>query len=188
MPHADLAPFPPSKVVHAIHHSKHHSSSKHKHNDHHKPSGHHGHSHSHSHSHPQSRRLPSPTPMTSFTISPSTSFPVPSPHVHFPAVPHHPPIHSSNSNTLRKAPSHGYMQLQPLPVQFTNHTHNLVSKPKPHKHTPLPTQALNTDFQYSRCTGRRRALCVRVSRVQSFELYLICHVRSVSIIEVKRPS
>lgn len=173
MSHAAPTPFPPANVVHIIHHSKHHSSSKNKHNDHHKHSG-----HGHSHSHSQPRRMPSPSPMSSFPITPSTSFPLPSPQFRFPAVPHDPPIRSSKSHALLKAPSSnphvhfdvphrppnwssnsnakvassGYNQVKPPPKQSTKHT--LTKRP------PLPVKPLTPDFQYSNCTGRRRALCV----------------------------
>ena len=175
MSRAVPAPFPPNKVVHVIHHSKHHSSSKNKHNDHHKHSGH-GHSHSHSHSHSQSR-MPSPSPMSSFPISPSASFPVwnpqvqfpvipprplrsssshalldvpsPSRHVHFPAEPHRPPFRSSSSNALFNAASSG-----------TGHNHLIKPHPK-----QSSVKHPNPDFQYSKCTGRRRALCVCLLRV-----------------------
>ena len=169
--------FPPT--VHVIHHSKHHSSSK---NKHHKHSGH---GHSHSKSHP--RRMPSPSPMTSFPISPSTSLPVQSPqflfptvphrpqirsssshgilkapsaspHVHF-TVPHRPPVRSSSSNGLYKAASPSHNQSKPPPKQSTKH--NVLTK-----RTPLPVKPLNPDFQYSKCTGRRRALCVCLSGVK----------------------
>ena len=177
MSRAVPAPFPPNKVVHVIHHSKHHSSSKNKHNDHHKHSGH-GHSHSHSHPH----RIPSPSPMSPFPISPSSSYPVqnpqfnfptvphrppirsssshnffrdpsPSPHVHF-AVPHRPPNRSRSSSALFKAASHSHNESKP---HSTKHSHKRLTKPAPAL-APLP----NPDFQYSKCTGRRRALCVRL--------------------------
>ena len=172
------APCPSNPVVHIVHHSKHHSSSKNKHNDHHKHSGH-GHSHSHS-----PHRMPSPTP---FPI-PSTSFTVPSPHVHFPTVPHRPLIHSRSTNALLPAPSHDYLQLQPPPpTHSTNHTHHThVTKPKPPKNAPVP---LNPDFEYSKCTGRRRALCVHsffCELHQQFHLTCFILFRSVSIIEAKR--
>lgn len=148
-------PSAPIKIVHS-------------HNDLYKQSDH-GHSpshHSHSHSQP---RMPSSSPMPPFPISPSASFhvqsqsrspavplirssspgllkvPSASPHVHF-ALPHRSPIRSSSSNGLYKAASPGYNQSNPLPKQSTKHNT---------ERTPL-----NPDFQYSKCTGRRRALCV----------------------------
>ena len=179
MSRAVQEPFPPTKVVHVIHHSKHHSSSKNKH----KHSGH-GHSHSHSHSHP--RRMPSPSPMTSFPISPSTSFPVQSPQFSFPAVPHHPqirsssshgilkvpsasphvhfsaphrpPVRSSSSNGLHKAASPSHHHSKPAPKQSSKH--NVLTK-----RNPLPVKPLHPDFQYSKCTGRRRALCVCLLKI-----------------------
>ena len=170
VPHAAPAPFPPTQIVHVIHHSKHHSSSKNKH--HHKHSGHdHGHSHSHSHS---QHHLPSPSQMTSFPITPSTSYP---PQINFPTVPYRPPIQSSSSNILRKLPSPGYMQSIPPPKQSTKHIPKHLHKPNylsiPHHHTASPTgPPINHDFQYSNCTGRRRALCVcsPKSRFNPFEL------------------
>ena len=186
MSRAAPAPFPPTRVVHVVHHSKHHSSSKNKHNDHHKHSGHgHSHSHSHTHSHSQHHRMPSPSPMSSFPIATSTSFPLPSPQFHFPTVPHRPPIRSSKSHALLEVPSsspHVHFAVPHRPpirssssnalYKVASSGHNNQSKPHPKqstKHTltkrpPLPVtpQALHPDFQYSKCTGRRRALCVCV--------------------------
>ncbi|KAF8797491.1 hypothetical protein BYT27DRAFT_7247113 [Phlegmacium glaucopus] len=160
------APFPPTQIVHIVHHSKHHSSSKNKH--HHQQHSGHGHSHSHTHSYSQPR-LPSPSPMTPFPISPSTSFPMPSPHFYFPTVPHRPQIHPSTSNIVNNSSNTlpqatflppGYIQSIPTPKQST--------PTKQHKLTKLP---LNPHFQYSNCTGSRRALCIGINyRGQENEL------------------
>lgn len=150
---------PPTEMVHVIHHSKHHSSSK---NHHHKHSGHgHSHSHSHSHPHPQPHHLPpsSPSPMPSFPISPL--FSMPSPEIHFPTLPHHQLFHSSSSNNLHKVPS-------PKPPMRQTDKHHA---PNPLKLTKLPVEPLNPDFQHSTCSGRRRALCIGINyRGQENEL------------------
>jgi hypothetical protein len=186
MSRAVSTPFPPTKVVHhVVHHSKHHSSSKNKHNDHHK----------HSHSHSQPRRTPSPMP--SFPISPSASFPVQNPQFRFPTVPHRPPHRSSSSHGLRRAPSPsphvhfavphhrppnrsrssnalfqaaapGYNQFAPPPRHSTKHHSNRLTKP-----APLP----NPDFQYSKCTGRRRALCVCLHSFFFFASWSDCYLK-----------
>ena len=177
------SPFPATK---AIHHSKHHhSSSKHKHNnDHHKG---HGHSHSHHHSHPH--RMPSPSPISPYLITPSASFPpVQNPQFHFPTVPHRPAIKHSHSHGILRVPSpiqspHVHFVVPPSPhhrppnrsnssnnlINATSTGHNHLIKPPPKHstkpHTPAkritkPIPTPHPDFQYSKCTGRRRALCV----------------------------
>jgi hypothetical protein len=181
------APFLPTNV---IHHSKHHSSKHNNdhHNKH--PGHGHSHSHHHSHSHPHRVPSPSPFPITpsaSYPVQQSPQFHFPavphrppiqhsnshgalrapspspfSPHVHF-SVPHHhrPPIRSNSSNNLFNAAAavsgHNHQLIKPPPKHSTKHnTHtNRLTKPL---YNPTPTP--HPDFQYSKCTGRRKALCV----------------------------
>lgn len=178
--------YPPAHVVHVIHHSKHHHS-KHKSKDKDKKksrskSRERTHSHSHSHqaivyspSHldvpsPISMRPPSPMFSSQTLIHPQRqrtySQPI-TPSTYKQTKPITATLnHKHSYNVLQKARP----QLIPPPVAYSYPPHN-SSTPFPGSLKPLhgilkPSGQLldtpNPAFQHSKCTGRKKALCVRI--------------------------
>ena len=149
----------PTQVIHVIHHSQHHSSSKHK--KHRK----HSHSQSPSNSTPSTTvalPFPSPiTPSTSYHSAPSTS--VQPHHVHFSSKPPsivpqtsvRPRVNSVPERERERDQARRAVLRKPA-LDVRGRTH-FQSQPQLGKR---PADPLNPNFQYSKCTGRKRALCV----------------------------
>lgn len=150
----------PTQVIHVIHHSQHHS----KHKKHRK----------HSHSQSPSNRTPSTsvafpfpspiTPSTSYNSAPPTG--VQPQQVHFSSKPPsivpqtnvRPRVNSVPEREREWDQARAVLRKPPPDVRGRTRSHaHSQSQPQLGKR---PADPLNTNFQYSRCTGRRRALCV----------------------------
>jgi len=152
----------PTQVIHVIHHSERHSKQQ-KYRQH-------SHSQSPSNSMPStSVTLPFPSPIT-----PSTSYnsapPTTSTHqqrVHFstkppsivPPISARPRVNSVPERSREREQARHAVLRKPTPDgrgRTQSHSH---SQPQPQPGRK-PADPLNPNFQYSKCTGRKRALCV----------------------------
>jgi len=159
--------YPSHQVIQVIHHHSNHHSSSHKHKKHH--------SHTHIVHAPPSPMMPStsyhsapivqalPTPMT-----PSTSYQsapiVPSHHLSRKVSTPHVRFSSSKPaeipDTLLKPPTRTRVHSQPTLPSALRQTQQMIQqvyRPTVNVQHPDP---LNPRFQYSKCNGRRKALCV----------------------------
>jgi len=180
--------FPP--VVHVIHHSKHHHSKhKHKDKDKRKSrsKSRERETHSHSHSHQAVVYSPSQLNVPSPIAPPSPIFPPQTPS--YPHHPHRqrtysqpvkpspymqtkpitiPTLNRKHSyNALHKPrPSTSQQTLPPIAYSYSPHiSSTALHAPSRPLHGILkpsgqPLDTPNPAFQYSRCTGRKKALCV----------------------------
>ncbi|KAG6916975.1 Ca(2+)-dependent cysteine protease [Tephrocybe rancida] len=100
---------------------------------------------------------PNPPPMQSFPISPSyaPSYVYPPPMAEKPQRPLVPPHHNSKLHKHPKAPTPTkHSSDKPLPI---------VQKPPHQVHQSQSLGPLNSHFQYSKCTGRKKALCIGIN-------------------------
>ena len=77
-------------------------------------------------------------------------------HVRFAPIPpqdHHRHRSNSSNNLFASSGPHNHLIKPPPTKQHTTSPH--------HKRLTKPTPTPHPDFQYSKCTGRRKALCVR---------------------------
>ena len=171
----------PTQVIHVIHHSQHHSKNK----KHKKRS----HSQSPSNSTPStSVTIPFPSPITtstSYHSAPSTS--VQQQRVHFSSKPPsivpepniRPRVNSVPERERERDHARQAVLRKPAPEKrgrTQSHSHSQSQTQLGNR----PADPLNPNFQYSKCTGRRRALCVSfvcsflsLHRRSSFALFAI---------------
>ncbi|KIM47214.1 hypothetical protein M413DRAFT_440710 [Hebeloma cylindrosporum] len=158
----------PTQVIHVIHHSQHHS----KHKKHRKRS----HSQSPSNSTPSPNvtfPFPSPiTPSTSYHSAPSPSAQQQQPHVHFSSKP--PSIVPQTTTSVRprvnSVPEREREREQPRQAVLRKPPPDARGRTQSHSQSQSqlqtgkkPVDPLNPNFQYSRCTGRKRALCIGIN-------------------------
>ncbi|PPQ81149.1 hypothetical protein CVT25_015201 [Psilocybe cyanescens] len=145
-------PQPAPQVVHVIHHSRHHHhSSKHNHKPH------------HSYSYSYTPAPPTPiTPSTSYHSAPPKQQRAPSPRVHFPTA-----SHLVTQPATLYAPPRTRVHSQPtMPTAM----HRPAAAPA-QRPTNQHIDPLNPHFQYSKCTGKKKALCIGINyRGQANEL------------------
>jgi len=151
----------PTQVIHVIHHSENHSKNQ-KYRQH-------SHSQSPFNSMPSTSvtlPFPSPiTPSTSHNSAPATST---QQRVHFSTKPPsivpplnvRPRVNSVPERSREREQARHAVLRKPTPdgrgrTQSGSHSH---PQPQPGR---KPADPLNPNFQYSKCTGRKRALCVR---------------------------
>ncbi|KAH9487448.1 Metacaspase-1B [Psilocybe cubensis] len=147
---------PTAQIVHVIHHSSHHhhhsSSSKHKH----KP--HHHHNYSYSYTPAPSAPITPITPSTSYYSAPVIPKPprAPSPRVHFPT----PSQIATSEPSMLHVPPRGRVHSQPT---MPTSVHRPAAAPVQRPVQQTSAGGLNPQFQYSKCTGRKKALCIGIN-------------------------